>query len=158
MTSDCGPGVAGEAIAVPIPPAHRASLGTPAERLTATEIVWALTGSTSIALQGVSVAVHDIDVQPDAAGAYQIAALFPQALLRPVAFAGTERIRSHFGALRLDGVIVELMGALQKRLLDGTWELPVDVRAHRCFVPLAWLAHQSRRASGPSPTCATPTA
>lgn len=139
MTSECGAGVLGEPVAVEIPPAHRAALRLLAERLTATNIVWALTGSTSFALQGVTVSVHDIDVQTDAAGAYRIAELFPQVVLRPVAFAGTERIQSHFGALRLGEIVVELMGALQKRLPDGTWEAPVDVRAHRRFVPLATL-------------------
>lgn len=122
-----------------VPEAHVAALRVLVERLASTAIVWALTGSASFALQGVAVPVHDIDVQTDAAGAYRIAELFADEVVRPVAFSGTERIQSHFGALSIAGVTVELMGGLQKRLPDGRWEEPVDVRAHRRFVQLADL-------------------
>ena len=55
-------------------------------------------------------------------------------MTRPVAFSAAERIRSHFGALRLDGVTVEIMGDIAKRLPDGRWEEPVDLDAHTRFV------------------------
>ncbi|WP_205703969.1 hypothetical protein [Candidatus Chloroploca sp. Khr17] len=123
-----------------ISPQHVAALRALADRLAVTDIVWALTGSMSFALQGVAVPAHDIDVQTDAAGAYRIATLFPNEVLRPVGFSGTERIRSHFGVLTLSGVIVELMGGVQKRLPDRDWEPVVDVRTHRCFVQFADLS------------------
>lgn len=122
-----------------VPPMHLAVLRVLSERLADAAIVWALTGSTSFALQGIAVPVHDIDVQTDAAGAYRIAELLADAVTRPVAFSGTERIQSHFGALVIGEITVELMGAVQKRLPDGRWEEPVDVRAHRRFVQLADL-------------------
>lgn len=122
-----------------VPPAHLTVLRLLAGRLASTDIVWALTGSTSFALQGITVPVHDIDVQTDAAGAHRIAELLADALVRPVVFSGTERIQSHFGALVIGAVTVELMGAVQKRLPDGHWEKPVDVRAHRRFMQLADL-------------------
>jgi hypothetical protein len=122
-----------------VPDTHVAALCVLAERLASTDIVWALTGSTSFALQGVPIPVHDIDVQTDATGAYRIAELFADKVARPVAFSEADRIRSHFGALSIAGVTVELLGGLQKRLPDGHWEEPVDVRAHRRFVQLADL-------------------
>lgn len=122
-----------------VPAAHVTALRLLAERLASTDILWALTGSTSFALQGIAVPIHDIDVQTDAAGAYRIAELFADALARPVMFSATERIQSHFGALVIGKVMIELMGAVQKRLPDGRWEAPIDVRAHQRFVRLAEL-------------------
>ncbi len=58
---------------------------------------------------------------------------------RPVAFSGTEAIRSHFGALVIEGIAVEIMGALQKRLPDGTWEDPVEVALHRRWIEVGGL-------------------
>ena len=97
-------------------------------------VVWALTGSTSFALQGVPVTPNDVDVQTTEDGAYAIEDAFQDRRIEPVSFSESETIRSHFGAFDFDGVRVELMGAVQKRLPDGTWEPPVDVTDHRIFV------------------------
>ncbi len=105
-------------------------------RLEGAEITWALTGSLSFALQGVPVEPRDIDAQTDEAGAYVIERRCSEYVVRPVAFSGTEKIRSHFGALVIDGVKVEIMGALQKRLADGSWEELVDIRPHLRFVEI----------------------
>jgi hypothetical protein len=95
---------------------------------------WAITGSLGFALQGMEIAVHDVDLQTDRAGAYEIQRRFSTCVVRPVAFSESERIRSHFGALEIRGVKVEIMGDVQKRLPDGRWEDPVDVTLHRRWV------------------------
>lgn len=120
-----------------IPPSHRAVLRRISERLAGEPVIWAITGSTSFALQGVPVPVNDIDLQTDESGAYRIAQCFADQVTRPVIFSGTERIRSHYGALTLDNVLVEVMGAIEKRLPDGIWEPPVDIRPHRRWVEVA---------------------
>jgi Aminoglycoside-2''-adenylyltransferase len=94
-------------------------------------IDWAVTGSCGFALQGLDVDVHDIDLQTDRDGAYAIERAFADKSTRKVVFSESERIRSHFGALEIGGVVVEIMGDLQKRLDDGAWEPPVDIRPHR---------------------------
>ncbi len=134
-----------------IPEAHALALRVLVGRLAGEPILWALTGSTSFALQGVPVEPHDIDLQTDAQGAYALAACFADRVTRPVAFSGSEAICSHFGALSIEGIEVEIMGALQKRLPDGTWEDPVDVAAHRRWivvedlrVPVLDLAYEAR--------------
>lgn len=104
------------------------------KRLEETTIEWALTGSTSFVLQGVPMEPTDIDVQTTASGAYAIEELFSGHVTDPVTFTESATIRSHFGTVVLDGVTVEIMGALQKRLDDGTWEPPVDVSMHRTRV------------------------
>ena len=99
-------------------------------------VAWALTGSTSFALQGVPVTPNDVDVQTTEEGAYAIEEAFQGQRIEPVSFSESGIIRSHFGAFDLDGIRVEVMGAVQKRLPDGTWEPPVDVSDHRTFVPV----------------------
>jgi len=115
------------------------------------EVLWAVTGSTGLALQGVRVEPHDIDLQTDARGAYRIEELLTEFVKKKVVFSSTERICSHVGAFEIEGLVVEVMGALQKRLPDGTWEAPVDVALHRRFVrfkdllvPVISLEHELR--------------
>lgn len=132
-------------------PAFETALEQLRTGLVGTGVDWALTGSTSFALQGVPVEPADIDVQTTAAGAYAIADRFSEHIVRPVAYSESETIRSHFGALELNGVPVEVMGAVQKRREDGTWEPPVDITAHRevvdvrgCRLPVLSLAYEAR--------------
>ncbi len=103
-------------------------------RLAATDVLWALTGSLAHAIQGVPVEPHDIDIMTDQISAYDMERLFVGSVVRPVVFSEAEIIRSHFGALLIDGVQIEIMGDLQKRLEDGAWETPIDILSHRRFV------------------------
>ncbi|WP_435118242.1 nucleotidyltransferase domain-containing protein [Halolamina sp. C58] len=118
----------------PLDGQYRDAIETLAARLD--EVPWALTGSASFALQGVPVEPDDIDVQTTAAGAYAIEEAFADRVLDPVSHSATERIASHFGAVELHGLRVEIMGAVQKRRPDGTWEPPVEIEPHRAFVDL----------------------
>ena len=117
-----------------IPPKHILALETIHNRLRKIETIWAITGSFSFALQGLELEVNDIDLQTDAAGAYEIERVFTEKIVRRVESSKSDKIASHWGELNIDGVKVEIMGALQKKLPDGTWESPVDVRRHRQFI------------------------
>ena len=110
------------------------------DRLHETEVVWAVTGSLGFALQGMKIAVNDIDLQTDASGAYDIEKAFPESVVRGVQLSVSEKIASHWGELEIDGVKVEVMGALQKKNPDGTWELPVAVEQHREVVSFEGLS------------------
>gem|GEM_PF-186618 len=105
-------------------------------RLEPTDVTWALTGSLAHRLQGVPVDVRDVDVQTDQAGAYSIERVFRDHMVQAVGLLSAARVRSHFGRLAIGAATVEIMGALQKRLQDGSWEPPVDVSAHRVWVTL----------------------
>lgn len=89
-------------------------------------VSWVVTGSLGFALQGVSVEVHDIDIQADKEGAYEIERRLSEFVSTKVALSSTERIRSDFGTLMIDGIKVEIMGDIQKRLEDGSWEDAVE--------------------------------
>lgn len=103
------------------------------KKLSNTDVNWAFTGSCSFALQGIPVEPHDIDIQTDEDGAYEIERLFVEYVTRKVLFSSTEKIRSHFGELMIDGIKVEIMGNIEKRLQDGTWEGPVDMKRYKKF-------------------------
>lgn len=82
---------------------------------------WAFTGSLGMALQGMALEIHDIDMQTDAAGAYAIGALLKQYTLTPVYLRESEQMRSYYGAFEIGGVKVEVMGDCQNRLAGGAW-------------------------------------
>jgi hypothetical protein len=41
----------------------------------------------------------------------------------------SERIRSYFGSLAIEGIVVEIMGDVTKRQADGAWGLPTPLAA-----------------------------
>jgi len=104
------------------------------ERLNNTSLKWAVTGSFSFALQGVPVEPNDLDIQTDKEGAYEIERHFSEFMIKRVTFSSTERIRSHFGELMIDGIKVEIMGDIQKRNKDGSWENPMDLEHYKWVV------------------------
>src|SRR5690606_41774107 len=101
--------------------------------LAGSSAVWVVTGSLGMALQGMPVTVNDIDIQTDRSGAYEIERRFAPFVTRKVTFSEAETIRSHFGSLTIDGIRVEIMGDIQKRLEDGSWEEPVDPAPFRRY-------------------------
>lgn len=107
-------------------------------KLTGSDIVWALTGSTSFAIQGIDVVPKDIDIQTDKEGAYRIEELFSEYVVERVKFKESELIRSHFGKLVIDGIDVEIMGDIQKKV-DGNWEPPVNLPQYILFVDFQGL-------------------
>lgn len=116
--------------AAPISAAHWAALRLLQERARELGIEWGITGSLGLALQGIEVAVRDIDVRTDRRGAYELERAFSGAIARPISFTAAASVRSHFGALLIEGVTVEIMGDMQVRLADGVWEDVAEWRRH----------------------------
>jgi hypothetical protein len=110
---------------------HLNALRQICDRMSDARVDWVVTGSLGMALQGVDVRVHDIDIQSDSRGVYEIERIFREHVARPVRDSTSERVRSHLGALEIGGVTVEIFGGVCKRREDGTWEEPVDVVRHR---------------------------
>lgn len=96
---------------------------------------WVITGSLGMALQGMVIAVNDIDIQTDRDGAFEIESRLSATIAEPVRYLVSARIRSYLGRLEMDGIQVEIMGDIAKRLDDRTWEAPIQVAQHR-----RWLA------------------
>lgn len=96
---------------------------------------WAITGSLGFYLQGVPVALHDVDIQTDQLGACAIENHLGAAMTHSVAFRSTSRIRSHFGRAILFGVSVEIMGAIERSDASGVWQPAPDLETLRHWVP-----------------------
>jgi hypothetical protein len=92
------------------------------DRLRDSNVNWVITAGVNLALQGLPVEVHDIDLLTDEAGAYEIERRFAEFVTRRVRFSADEGVRSHFGTLSIDGIEVEIMGDVQIRREDGKWE------------------------------------
>ena len=125
----------------PVIPAHfLPALRTIHSALSDSQVVWAITGSLSLALQGLELPVQDIDIQTDEDGAYEIERRLADFVVKPVLYKASEQVRSRLGKLGIDGIQVELIGAVQKRLPAGGWEEPVQVASHRLWVELQGLS------------------
>lgn len=90
-------------------------------------LVWAITGSTALALRGMAVRPHDLDLQTTAEGAYAIQRLLANHMTWPVQLRAAAAIRSHFGRAVLAGVAVEIMGDVEKRLPAGPFGPPPNL-------------------------------
>jgi hypothetical protein len=101
-----------------------------------TSIHWALTGSTGMVLQGMPLQVHDIDIQTNKAGAYDIEHTFAEYIIKPVRFVESELICSHLGMLEIDGIIVEVMGDIRHRQDNSTWDVPVMVETYKQWLDM----------------------
>jgi hypothetical protein len=108
------------------------ALETLRERLD--DLLWAVTGSTNLALRGFPVEPGDIDIMTDQSGVYDIEARFEDRVTRPVAPSKSveKRIASHFGAFAIEGVRVELMGDVEHHV-GGEW-VPATSVADREFL------------------------
>ncbi len=105
------------------------------QRLQTTDIEWVLTGSTAFALQGLPYSPADIDIQTDKAGAFLFGTMMSDFEVIPVhARRDSPIIRSYFGSFNVDGVIVEVMGDMQKRELDAEWEPAPSLRDIKIFI------------------------
>jgi hypothetical protein len=122
-----------------IEPQFVRALGTICARLEKSGVKWAVTGSLGMVLQGMDLAVHDIDLQTDNEGAYEIERRLSEFVLKPVLYKATQRMRSRLGLLEIEAVQVEIIGGIQKLLEDGTWEEPVDVELHKRWAEVGGL-------------------
>jgi len=97
--------------------------------LKGTDVNWAIGGSLGLALRGAPFHPHDIDILTDRVGAYAIQRIFSDCVTREVSFRTSETVRSHFGALDIDGVKVEIIGDFQARRPNEDWGDPPDIKA-----------------------------
>lgn len=99
-------------------------------------IQWAVTGSLGMVLHGMQMEIHDIDLQTDKEGAYEIERRLVNSLVKLVHFKASERIRSYFGVFEVAGVKIEVMGDMQHLLADQKWDSPVAIETCRDWVDL----------------------
>lgn len=128
-------------------PPWRAALRRLAERLNAAGISYKVVGSTCLALHGLPLTPGDIDVETDAASAYRIQALWSDAVVDSVTLCTSAAYRSHLGHLSIDGVIVEIMGDMERPAGDGWVSTAAStktlVELDGVAVPVSWLEEEA---------------
>lgn len=86
------------------------------------EIHWVLIGSLNLALQGVDVDAHDIDLLTDEKGAIAIGDILKDYEIEKVHLKETEYFKSYYGKFLVDGIQVEVMGDLLSfHSTDNKW-------------------------------------
>ena len=109
---------------------------------------WALTGSVGMALQGMPYAPHDVDVQSDLAGAYEIERRLAEYVVRPLALKESTGLRSHLGRLEIEDLQVEIIGSIQRPGASGWVETDIAPVTHYVLfdgmrVPVLALRHEA---------------
>lgn len=97
------------------------------------KIKWALAGSFALALRGIKIKPHDIDIVTDKKGAYRINKLLKEYELEPVKFRKTNKFASYFGKFNIGNVFIEVVGNFRQRLTNGLWTKPTSLK-HREFI------------------------
>lgn len=116
-----------------LPAGHVQALEVILGRISAEEVLWVLTGSAGLRLQGVDLLVNDLDLQGDAESVYIIEQRLTEFVHTPVHTWESERTRSLDGKAEMEGVEVELIGDIAKRGADGEWEPATDL-SRRIFI------------------------
>jgi ubiquinone/menaquinone biosynthesis C-methylase UbiE len=100
-----------------LPELIRAALARLVPILNATGSPWVLGGSCSLALHGVTVEPHDIDISTDQAGAYRIGETLRKVAeeKQAVRWGESAYIRSHHGLYQMGDVSVDVIGAAELR-------------------------------------------
>jgi Aminoglycoside-2''-adenylyltransferase len=100
-----------------LPEPIRAALARLVPILNATGSPWVLGGSCSLALHGVPVTPHDVDITTGRDGAYRIGEALRKVAeeKQAVQWGEGERIRSHHGLYQMGDVVVDVIGAAELR-------------------------------------------
>jgi hypothetical protein len=117
-----------------IPEIHIQALKIILKELSDMDVPWCITGSLGLAVQGVDVSINDIDIQSTKRGVYEIQTRLEEFIIKSVTWKVSDKIRSYFGRCQIEGVIVELIGDIQKRGVHGTWIEPPDLTSLICTV------------------------
>ena len=91
-------------------------------RLKGKNITWVVTASASLALQGIDIEPHDIDLATDARGEKILAKTFNEER-KPVKLSETSLFRSHISEFTVKGMQIHVMRGFKAKL-KGKWWSP----------------------------------
>lgn len=96
---------------------------------------WALSGSLALQLHSLPLEARDLDIQTDARGAKQISEILARYKIREIPFdPQAPHVRSRWMQFDLEGVSVDVMGDLEYRQPDDSWQPASDFKPH-----IRWL-------------------
>jgi hypothetical protein len=89
------------------------------------DILWILSGSTSLAIQGVDIKINnDIDILTDKKGSKEIDKLLEEFRIKTPEYTTTDKYKSFYGIYQINNIKVEVMGEFQYRLNTSLWSRP----------------------------------
>lgn len=90
--------------------------------LSSSDVLWILSGSVSLAIQGVEVEPNDdIDILTDEAGSNKIYLLLKEYCIKKPKYSSNEKYRSYFSIYKIGKMKIEVMGDFQYKLKEGNW-------------------------------------
>jgi len=101
-------------------PKWRAVLYDLAQELQAHSVDYRLVGGAALALRGLDVGLNDLDLEMSKSDAYAFGERFAESVIFPVAWRETETLRSHYGRFEIDGIPVDVMAELERKI-GGRW-------------------------------------
>lgn len=101
-------------------PQWRATLRLIAQTLNREELRYHVVGGASLALRGLPVRVRDLDIEMSKEAIYRFQELYANTTTLEVKWREGEDVRSYFGRFRIQGIEVEVMAELERRI-DGRW-------------------------------------
>lgn len=133
-----------------LPEQHADVLAFLVGRVPPTEKLWTLTGSAGLRLQGVDLSVNDLDLQTDGKTVFLLEKELAEFMKVPVHLWETEHTLSYHGQAEINGLQVELLGAIRHRQPDGTWGMKLDIESEIVWVewreqkvPVLSLEHEA---------------
>lgn len=119
-------GVSATQAVLELPAAHAHALKILLELIPPEKYGWLLTGSASLRLQGVDVAVHDLDIESSPEDIRRIEQALSGVVTTPLHVWETGRVRSLDGKAGIGGVEIELIAELEVQKPDGSWKGLID--------------------------------
>lgn len=133
-----------------LPEQHAEVLSLLVERIDPAEHLWALTGSAGLRLQGLDIAVHDLDIQTDAKTIHILEKKLAEFMTVLVHVWESEYTLSYHGQAEIHELQVELLGDVRHRNKDGMWDRPLDIEPilirvewRGLKIPVLSLAHEA---------------
>ncbi|MCD6286558.1 MAG: methyltransferase domain-containing protein [Anaerolineae bacterium] len=116
----CAHGGVEHLLAVCRRPKWRALLRDLGQDLQAHGVDYRLVGGAALALRGLDVEVADLDLEMPKVEAYAFGERLAESVVLPVAWRETETTRSHYGRFEIDGVPVDVIAELERKI-GGRW-------------------------------------
>ena len=90
------------------------------ERFKGKYLNWTLTGSMSLAIQGVDVKAGDIDILTDVENADKISDILKEYTIEPMHYKTSSQFKSYYGLFKINDVQVEVIADLE-RIYNNEW-------------------------------------
>ncbi|NHJ47303.1 MAG: hypothetical protein FK733_05890 [Asgard group archaeon] len=90
-------------------------------KLSKTNIMWLLSGSTNLFIQGIKITASDIDIISTKEDLFRIEEIFKDYIVKKIEYNESEKYRSWFGRLNINSIQIDLMADLEYKPPNSDW-------------------------------------